>query len=115
MGLAVVLVVLSEVVQRGRFACRVVAAGREHRYVDMAELFSVGDEFLPEPIVTGMVEPALKDPIVPAVHPVEIPIRFAARVPARIKGAPCAIIAAAPRGRFLRVGKAERPSIGGVA
>src|SRR5260221_530537 len=66
-GVRIVSMMLSEVVQIAGLACSVVARHGQHRDVDMRKLLLVRDEILPIHIIARVIEPANEDRIVLSV------------------------------------------------
>src|SRR5581483_10346707 len=77
----VVMMMLIEVIQRTRLAGRVVPRDRQYRNVDLGELAPIRDEGLPEPIITGVIQPAQKIRIGLAIEGSQVAIPLATRVP----------------------------------
>ena len=68
-GPRVISIMLREVIQGARFAGGEVAGCREHRNVDVCELFAERDHLLPVPVVAGVIQPADEQRIRLSVQP----------------------------------------------
>ncbi len=105
---------LAEEVQSARCGAVVVAGHRQHRNADVRELLADRDHRLPEPVVTGMVQPAAEKTVLHAVQPVQVPIGLAAGVPVVVQRMPGTLIVAGRLRRPVAADHRQRPAVGRV-
>src|ERR1700690_1001359 len=108
-----VSMMLGEVIKITRLTCGEISGHRKHRNIEVRELLTIRRQYLPEPIIAWVIQPAYEDRIVLSIESSQVSVAPSAAVPLLIERAPLRRIVAAVV-RDILAFHLQRPPVRGV-